>query len=44
MANQVRELITKSVNSYVEFFRRFRKPNNEYPAPQEIMKRELNTA
>jgi len=42
MANQVRELITKSVNSYVEFFRRFRKPNNEYPAPQEIMKREFD--
>ena len=33
MANQVRDLVTKSVNSYVEFFRRFRKPVNEYPAP-----------
>ena len=25
MSNQVRDLITKSVNSYVEFFRRFKK-------------------
>ena len=33
MANQVRELIAKSINSYLEFFRRFRKPNKEYPTP-----------
>jgi len=42
MANQVRELITKSVNAFVEFFRRFRKPNNEYPTPKEIMTREFD--
>jgi 16S rRNA G966 N2-methylase RsmD len=42
MANQVRELITKSVNAYVDFFRRFRKPNNEYPTPKEIMTREFD--
>ncbi len=42
MANQVRELIAKSVNSYVEFFRRFRKPNDEYPLPKEIMTREFD--
>ena len=42
MANQVRELISKSVKSYVEFFRRFRKPNDEYPSPKEIMTREFD--
>lgn len=42
MANQVRELISKSVKSYVEFFRRFRKPNDEYPTPSEIMTREFD--
>lgn len=40
MANQVRELISKSVRAYVEFFRRFRKP--EYPSPTEIMAREFD--
>jgi hypothetical protein len=42
MANQVRQLIEKSVNSYVEFFRRFRKPNDVYPTPAEIMGREFD--
>ena len=42
MANQVRELITKSVKSYVEFFRRFKKPNDIYPTPKEIMGREFD--
>lgn len=42
MANQVRELISKSVNSYVEFFKRFLKPNDEYPLPKEIMTREFD--
>lgn len=42
MANQVRELISKSVKAYVEFFRRFRKPNDEYPSPKEIMTREFD--
>jgi len=37
MANQVRDLISKSVKSYVDFFRRFRKPNGVYPSPSEIM-------
>ncbi len=40
MANQVRELIAKSVNSYVEFFRRFKK--KEYPTPYEIIEREYD--
>jgi hypothetical protein len=30
------------VKSYVEFFRRFRKPNDEYPSPKEIMTREFD--
>ena len=40
MANQVRELISKSVKAYVEFFRRFKK--KEYPLPKEIIKREYD--
>lgn len=40
MANQVRELITKSVNSYVDFFRRFKK--DVYPLPDEIVQREYD--
>jgi hypothetical protein len=42
MANQVRELVSKSVKAYVEFFRRFRKPNDVYPTPKEIMGREFD--
>jgi hypothetical protein len=42
MANQVRELIAKSVTHYVEFFRRFKKPNDVYPTPKEIMTREFD--
>jgi len=40
MANQVRQLIKKSVDAYVEFFRRFRK--SDYPTPKEIMTREFD--
>ena len=40
MANQVRELITKSVNAYVDFFRRFK--NDTYPLPSDIIKREYD--
>ena len=40
MANQVRELITKSVNAYVDFFKQFEKP--KYPQPEEINKREYD--
>lgn len=40
MANQVRQLIKKSVDAYVEFFRRFRK--DSYPSPNEIMGREFD--
>lgn len=39
MANQVRELISKSVTAYVDFLRRFRKDDGLYPAPQEIIER-----
>jgi dynein heavy chain len=35
MANQVRDLVTKSIDNYVEFFERFRK--EEYPTPQKII-------
>ena len=40
MANQVRELISKSVTSYVEFLRRFKK--DKYPAPSEIIERKYD--
>jgi hypothetical protein len=40
MANQVRQLIQKSVDAYVDFFRRFRK--SDYPSPKEIMTREFD--
>jgi hypothetical protein len=36
----VRELISKSVKAYVDFFRRFKK--NKYPSPAEIIKREYD--
>ena len=40
MANQVRDLVTKSIDSYVDFFERFR--DEEYPSPKEIIKREYD--
>ena len=40
MANQVRDLISKSVQAYVDFFRRYKK--KDYPSPQEIVKREYD--
>lgn len=40
MANQVRELIAKSVKAYVEFFRRFKK--SSYPRPKEVIQREYD--
>lgn len=40
MANQVRNLIEKSVKSYVDFFKRFKK--DRYPVPEEIMNREFD--
>ena len=40
MANQVRELITKSVNAYVDFFKRYKK--DVYPLPDEIVQREYD--
>lgn len=40
MANQVRNLIQKSVDSYVNFFKRFKKAT--YPTPKEIMGREFD--
>ena len=42
MSNQVRELTTKSIENYVEFFRRFKKVNGKYPLPEEIIKREYD--
>ena len=42
MSNQVRELTTKSIENYVEFFRRFKKGNGKYPLPEEIIKREYD--
>lgn len=40
MSNQVRELTTKSINNYVEFFRRFQKET--YPLPEEVITREYD--
>ena len=40
MANQVRDLVTKSIDSYVDFFERFR--HEAYPPPKEIIKREYD--
>lgn len=42
MSNQVRELTTKSIDNYVEFFRRFKKSNGKYPSPEDIIKREYD--
>lgn len=40
MANQVRELIEQSLNKYVDFIQRFKKP--KYPFPSEIIQREYD--
>lgn len=40
MSNQVRELATKSIENYVEFFKRFQK--DKYPSPDEIIQREYD--
>jgi len=40
MANQVCELITKSVNAYVDFFKQYEKKT--YPLPVDIVKREYD--
>jgi len=40
MANQVRELIAKSVKAYVDFFRRYKKQN--YPSPETVISREYD--
>ncbi len=40
MSNQVRELTTKSIDNYIEFFRRFKK--EKYALPEEIIKREYD--
>jgi len=42
MSNQVRELTTKSIDNYVDFFRRFQKKNGKYPTPEEIIAREYD--
>lgn len=42
MSNQVRELTTKSIDNYVEFFRRFQKKDGKYPSPEEIILREYD--
>jgi hypothetical protein len=33
MSNQVRDLATRSIDAYVEFFRQFKKEDNDYPTP-----------
>lgn len=42
MSNQVRELTTKSIDNYVDFFRRFQKEGGKYPSPEEIIAREYD--
>jgi hypothetical protein len=40
MSNQVRELTSKSINEYVQFFRQFKREDGRYPTPQEIVMRD----
>ena len=40
MANQVRDLVTKSIQVYIQFFNRFKK--DTYPTPQEVITREYD--
>lgn len=40
MANQVRELIEQSVNTYVNFIQRFKA--DSYPKPEEVIEREYD--
>jgi hypothetical protein len=40
MSNQVRELTTKSIQEYIDFFNRFKKADGRYPHPQDIITRE----
>lgn len=40
MSNQVRDLTTKSIDNYVEFFKRFSKQS--YPSPEDITAREYD--
>lgn len=40
MSNQVRDLTTKSIDNYVEFFKRFQK--QAYPTPEDIIAREYD--
>lgn len=42
MSNQVRELTTKSIDNYVDFFKRFKKSNGKYPLPEDVIKREYD--
>jgi len=42
MSNQVRDLTQRSISKYVDFFRRFRKPNAIYPTPEEVIAREYD--
>jgi hypothetical protein len=40
MSNQVRDMAERSINKYVEFFQRFKKPDGQkYPSPEEVIAR-----
>ena len=42
MSNQVRDLVQKSIEKYVLFFRKFKKEDGVYPLPEEIIEREYD--
>ena len=42
MSTQVRDLVTRSINKYVEFYKRFQKPEGAYPSPEDIINREYS--
>ena len=44
MSNQVRELATRSINAYVDFFKQFKWEDGNYPTPTEVMARKYTAS
>ena len=42
MSNQVRDLCSRSIDAYVNFFRQFKSEDGSYPTPEEIIQREYD--
>ena len=40
MSNQVRELTSKSIHEYIDFFKKFKREDGKYPSPEDIVKRD----